>query len=257
MVQTAFGNAESAGSITLVVGVYAFALQIYGDFSGYTDIARGSARLLGIDLMRNFEQPYLSRTITEFWRRWHISLSTWLRDYLYVPLGGNRGGRWVTARNLMITMVLGGLWHGAAWTFVVWGVLHGVLLAVHRALRDRRHRDDQRPLGLRDVPAVVGTFHVVCVAWIFFRAATFEQARHVLEGIVAVRGGAIDQGNVVLLAVAAIAVLALDLSQRTTGEHSAVLRLPAFARGAVYGAMALTIVTFAGGTPVPFLYFQF
>ena len=118
-------------------GRVAFAGQIYGDFSGYTDIARGSSRLLGFELVENFREPYLSRSITEFWRRWHISLSQWLRDYLYIPLGGNRGSRFATARNLMITMLLGGLWHGAAWTFVVWGGLHGFYLLIERL---RGHR---------------------------------------------------------------------------------------------------------------------
>ena len=132
----AFNNPAGAGAVTLILGALAFALQIYGDFSGYSDIARGSSRLLGIELPANFTQPYLSRNITEFWQRWHISLSTWLRDYLYVPLGGNRGSRAATYRNLIIVMLLGGLWHGAAWTFVAWGAGHGIALAAHRAWRD-------------------------------------------------------------------------------------------------------------------------
>lgn len=135
IVNEAFRTADSAGAVTLMVGIVAFALQIYGDFAGYSDIARGSSRLLGIELMENFNQPYLSRNITHFWRTWHISLSTWLRDYLYIPLGGNRKGVSKTYRNLMLTMLLGGLWHGAAWTFVVWGGLHGLYLVVHRRVR--------------------------------------------------------------------------------------------------------------------------
>ena len=123
--------------LVLVAACYAFALQIYGDFSGYTDIARGSARLLGIELIHNFDQPYLSPNITDFWRRWHISLSTWLRDYLYIPLGGNRGRPATTYRNLMLTMLLGGLWHGAAWTFVVWGGAARPVPGAHRAFRQR------------------------------------------------------------------------------------------------------------------------
>lgn len=180
--QEAFETADGPSSLVLALGVYAFALQIYGDFSGYTDIPRGSARLLGVDLRRNFESPYLSRSITEFWRRWHISLSDWLRDYLYIPLGGNRGTRWHTRRNLMITMLLGGLWHGAAWTFVVWGALHGVFLAAHRATR-RSHAADAEPVRASDAWRVLGTFHLVCFAWIFFWAADFEQAVSVLRGL--------------------------------------------------------------------------
>ncbi len=117
---------------TTMLGTYAFAWQIYGDFSGYSDIARGSAQLLGFHFMVNFRQPYLATSLQDFWRRWHISLSTWLRDYLYIPLGGNRHGEAMTYRNLMLTMLLGGLWHGANWTFVVWGGIHGAGLAVER-----------------------------------------------------------------------------------------------------------------------------
>jgi alginate O-acetyltransferase complex protein AlgI len=131
----AFDQADSASAVVLIVGVVAFGIQIYGDFSGYTDIARGVSKLLGIELIVNFTQPYLSRNITEFWRRWHISLSDWLRDYLYIPLGGNRSGTLATYRNLMITMLLGGLWHGASWNFVIWGGLHGAYLVIHKLVR--------------------------------------------------------------------------------------------------------------------------
>ena len=127
--------------INVLLGVYAFAFQIYGDFAGYSNIARGTSKLMGIELIENFRFPYFVRTPQEFWRHWHISLSTWLRDYLYIPLGGNRGGEWQTRRNLLLTMVLGGLWHGAAWTFVLWGVYQGVLLIGYRAAdRVRRRR---------------------------------------------------------------------------------------------------------------------
>ncbi|HEU5083312.1 MAG TPA: MBOAT family protein [Acidimicrobiales bacterium] len=256
-VEAAFGRPGQAGAITLLVGVYAFALQIYGDFSGYTDVARGSSRLLGIELMRNFEQPYLSRRITEFWRRWHISLSTWLRDYLYVPLGGNRGGTWRTARNLMLTMLLGGLWHGAAWTFVAWGAIHGLLLAVERPFRQRPSADPDRPFAWRDLPAIIGTFHLVCLAWVFFRATSFANAWDVLAGIATFRGGPVDTGALALLALTGAAVIAMDLAQRRTGDHAVVLRLPAVPRGVVYGTAAVAVFVFSGGTPVPFLYFQF
>ena len=256
-VQDAFGDAGNAGAVTLIVGVYAFALQIYGDFSGYTDVARGSARLLGIDLMRNFEQPYFSRTITEFWRRWHISLSTWLRDYLYVPLGGNRSTPGRTARNLMLTMLLGGLWHGAAWTFVMWGAIHGTILALERPFRNRRWADPSRPLAGRDLPRILLTFNLVCFAWIFFRASDFGNAGDVIQGIVTFRAGPVDAGDIALVALAFLAVLVLDLAQRRTDDQAAVLRLPPVPRGLVYGAAAVAVLLFSGGTPVPFLYFQF
>ena len=164
------------GSVTAAVGILAFSLQIYGDFSGYTDIARGTSRLFGIELVRNFRQPYLSRNITEFWRTWHISLSDWLHDYLYIPLGGNRGPRLRTYRNLMITMLLGGLWHGASWNFVVWGGLHGLYLIVDRALGRVEHRGARRPILLSDSPAILFTFTVVTLTWVFFRAADLSEA---------------------------------------------------------------------------------
>ncbi len=156
------------------VGLYAFAFQIYGDFSGYSSIARGISKWLGYELILNFRMPYLAVSPADFWRRWHISLSTWLRDYLYIPLGGNRGAKWLTYRNLMLTMLLGGLWHGASWTFVAWGFYHGALLCAFRLL------------GIRDVSAqgdlknkivwlfrVAVMFHLTCFGWLLFRAESF------------------------------------------------------------------------------------
>jgi alginate O-acetyltransferase complex protein AlgI len=244
-----------AGWVTLVIGIYAFALQIYGDFSGYSDIARGSARLLGIELPLNFEQPYLSQNITEFWQRWHISLSSWLRDYLYVPLGGNRRGSGRTYCNLMITMVLGGLWHGAAWTFVVWGAIHGGLLAGHRWWRSRHPVPEASPL--RRVVAIVATFNVVCVAWVFFRSQTLTEALRYFKGILTLRPGPVDPNAVAVLLVASLAVLAIDLAQRRARDHEVFLTWPAPARGVAYGAFATLILVFSGGAPVPFIYFQF
>jgi alginate O-acetyltransferase complex protein AlgI len=270
-VNDAFATSGRASAVTLLAGMYGFALQIYGDFSGYSDIARGSARLFGIDLIRNFEQPYLSRNITAFWRTWHISLSTWLRDYLYVPLGGNRGSRWQIYRNLLITMVLGGLWHGAAWTFVVWGALHGVFLAVHRAMGGTAHAPvrgphveghrsvtvNAPPFTLRDfLPAAV-TFHLVCFAWIFFRADSIGQAVRYIAGMASLRGGAKDVNMIVILLLAGAAVFLIDLLQRNTGSETPVLYWSPVVRGVVYGALVVAIIVFSGGTPVPFIYFQF
>jgi D-alanyl-lipoteichoic acid acyltransferase DltB (MBOAT superfamily) len=159
-----------------LIGVYAFAFQIYGDFAGYSSIARGVSKWLGIDLMTNFRMPYLARNPSEFWQRWHISLSSWLRDYLYIPLGGSRGGTLKTYRNLMLTMLLGGLWHGAGWTFLGWGALHGLILCLYRALGDRW----KLPGRWGRVLATVGFFQLVCLAWLFFRADTFGQAWNML-----------------------------------------------------------------------------
>jgi D-alanyl-lipoteichoic acid acyltransferase DltB (MBOAT superfamily) len=161
----------------ILVGTYAFAFQIYADFSGYSDIARGLAKLLGFELMVNFKHPYVATNPAEFWHRWHISLSTWLRDYLYIPLGGSRSGPLMTYRNLLLTMLLGGLWHGAAWNFVLWGAFHGLLLSIHR-LWDRRTSGDGRtphPNALIRGLKIIGMFHVTCYGWLLFRAQSLDQ----------------------------------------------------------------------------------
>ena len=173
-VDRAFASEVPDGGPRALLAVYAFALQIYGDFSGYTDIARGVAKLMGFEMMRNFDRPYLAANPADFWRRWHISLSSWLRDYLYIALGGNRRGPARTYVNLLLTMLLGGLWHGAAWTFVLWGLFHGLLVAIHRAWQSK-----PIPRAL----AVVGTFHLVCLGWLLFRATSVAQAFAFLRAI--------------------------------------------------------------------------
>ncbi len=163
--------------------VYGYALQIYCDFSGYSDMAIGIALLLGFRFPLNFDSPYQSRNITEFWRRWHISLSTWLRDYLYISLGGNRKGEKRTYLNLMITMLLGGLWHGASWRFIIWGGLHGLALGVHKFYRARLVRVEKAPSVWRDFLRVFVTFHFVCFCWIFFRATDMVTVGEILNQI--------------------------------------------------------------------------
>lgn len=181
-----FDNPSSAmvvpeDGIRLLVAIYAFALQIYCDFSGYSDIARGTARLLGFDIMVNFKLPYFARNPSDFWRRWHISLSTWLRDYLYIPLGGNRCGAFKLHRNLMITMLLGGLWHGAAWTFVLWGGFHGIILSLYRVLAP--NSDELRSRWWVSVLQGVLTFHIVCFGWLIFRAQNLTTIGIFLQSI--------------------------------------------------------------------------
>jgi alginate O-acetyltransferase complex protein AlgI len=174
-VNDVFSEPGVASAPVHLLAVYSFAFQIYCDFSGYTDMARGLGCMLGFELPHNFLEPYLSRSASEFWRRWHISLSRWLRDYLYISLGGNRSGRLRTAFNLMLTMLLGGLWHGAGWTFVVWGGLHGLLLMLERLFGVDR-LDSAAPLRLRDLPRIVCLFHAVCATWVVFRAPTLAAA---------------------------------------------------------------------------------
>src|SRR5439155_19752490 len=170
------------------LAVLAYALQIYCDFSGYTDMALGSAHLLGYKLAKNFNMPYLAVNVSEFWRRWHISLSSWLRDYLFISLGGSRGSNRQTNRNLLVTMVLGGLWHGASWTFVFWGLLHGVFLVSHRAFQRLCKRHWRLDWLLQSIPGTavrIGlTFGCVCLGWVFFRAATFGAAATILRKLV-------------------------------------------------------------------------
>jgi len=254
-VANAFDEGRHPGTVMALTGMVAFAFQIYADFSGYSDIARGSARLLNVELVHNFEQPYLSRNITEFWRRWHISLSTWLRDYLYIPLGGNRGGAVRTYRNLMATMLLGGLWHGAGWNFVIWGGLHGLFLVVDR-LRGAAV-DASRALRARDVPAILATFALACLAWVFFRAHTFDQAVQVLRGVADAGGETLPLSSLVFVVALVGAAVALDLVQRRMVHPLRVVADRPALTGAFVGLALVGIIVFSGGAPVPFIYFQF
>ncbi len=181
-----FARGTDHTGINVLLGVYAFAFQIYGDFAGYSNIARGISKLMGIELMENFRFPYLVRTPQEFWRHWHISLSTWLRDYLYIPLGGNRGSARQTDRNLLITMVLGGLWHGAAWTFVLWGLFHGLLLIAYRSLGESApfRRALLGPGPLARVAGWAVMFHFTCLGWLIFRARSVGQLADLTRSLV-------------------------------------------------------------------------
>lgn len=180
-VESIYGSFELHTGFTLLFATYLFAIQIYCDFSGYTDIAIGCAKILGYDLMENFRSPYFSKSITEFWRRWHISLSSWLRDYLYIPLGGSKGNKIFTYRNLMITMILGGLWHGASWNFIVWGGLHGIYLMLERLTGfTKLIKSKTRAI---QILSSVFTFHLVCLSWVFFRSETFAKAIGIINQI--------------------------------------------------------------------------
>ncbi|MFN8050227.1 MAG: MBOAT family protein [Acidimicrobiales bacterium] len=249
-----FGDPKGTHAVALVLGVYAFAVQIYFDFSAYTDIARGSARLLGIELIENFREPYLSRDPSEFWRRWHISLSEWLRDYVFIPLGGSKAGELLTYRNLFVTMLVGGLWHGASWTFVIWGAFHGLLLMAARRLFPRH--DPERPIAARDIPAMIVTFHMVCLGWIFFRAATFSDAVAMISGILRFQGGHAPV-EVALTPFLLVATLAFDLVRRRmrTG-NLAVLTTPRVT-GALVALGTIGLIVFSGSPPVQFVYLKF
>lgn len=243
------------------IAVLLYAIQIYCDFSGYTDMAIACAGLLGYDLGKNFDFPYLATNLADFWRRWHISLSSWLRDYLYIPLGGSRGAAWKTARNLMLTMLLGGLWHGAAWTFVAWGGLHGLGLMAHRLFAKRLATQQRTALRLGGrILATTFTFYFVCCAWIFFRAQSFGDAFVMLRGFVLFRSaGEWTLEPTLLLLIAGLATAHWLSSQRALTRLGAWLDThapaPLFATG--YGVAVALALGFVPLRTAPFIYFQF
>jgi alginate O-acetyltransferase complex protein AlgI len=258
MADVHFGQPGAFSGGSLLFGLYLFAIQIYCDFSGYTDIARGVSKLLGIELAINFRQPYFATSITEFWRRWHISLSSWLRDYLYIPLGGNRGSTFATYRNLLLTMLLGGLWHGANWTFIAWGGLHGLYLSLHKVMLARRPAQVSSPIVL--VLKGLATFHLVCLTWIFFRADSFGEAWVFLTGIVTWSSGEFFFGafDSVRCLVLIGCLLVIDISQETERAPWSAWGESQVVRGLAYGAAMLVWLTLGGvDANVPFIYFQF
>jgi D-alanyl-lipoteichoic acid acyltransferase DltB (MBOAT superfamily) len=249
------GGASAAAHL---VAAYSFAFQIYFDFSGYTDMARGLSCVLGFELPMNFEEPYLSRDPSEFWARWHMTLSRWLRDYLYIPLGGNRHGLARTLVALLVTMLLGGLWHGAGVNFVVWGALHGVLLVVYRLARSRVQRD--APLRWRDAPRIALLFNLVCLAWVPFRAATWSDAATFYAAIMGrnqLHGWPPLPTAVVVLCMA-LHVVERALRTRLPQIHEQIARA---AWGPVLEGGLLGVVLvgslLASGAGVEFIYFQF
>jgi D-alanyl-lipoteichoic acid acyltransferase DltB (MBOAT superfamily) len=260
LVDRVFDLPEQFSSLEVLAGVYGYALQIYCDFSGYSDIAIGSALLIGVRFPENFDSPYQARSLSEFWRRWHISLSSWLRDYLYVPLGGNRHGRWRTYRNLLVTMLLGGLWHGASWSFVLWGALHGGALAAVRwfgEVRGPAPTRGPRWSGARSALGWFLTFHYVCLAWVFFRAPTLADAGRVLGALGAGSWHAANlTGPVVALLAAGFATHFLPRA-RLERFAAAYARWPAPLQAAALLALILGLARLASSEVVPFIYFQF
>jgi D-alanyl-lipoteichoic acid acyltransferase DltB (MBOAT superfamily) len=296
IVDKVFANPGRHSSLELLVGVYGYAVQIYADFSGYTDIAIGIALLLGIRFPQNFDRPYAAESIQEFWRCWHMTLSRWLRDFLYIPLGGNRGGRDARDRNLFLTMLLGGLWHGAAWTFVVWGAYQGAGLVVERRLAERREladaRDRRRRLvlvsmeaqaaggdgslatladELEPAPAArrplserqrrwlgrVVTFHFVCVGWVFFRAESVSSAVEILWRMLFAWGPAPLVTGPVLITIAAS--LAVQFVPRTFTKNlmGDISRLSPMVQAVGFGAFLVLVDLLGPPGIAPFIYFQF
>ncbi len=257
-----FGNPIAYSSLAVWTATIAYTIQIYCDFSGYSDMAIGCAHLLGFKLGKNFDRPYLARSVSEFWRRWHISLSSWLRDYVYIPLGGNRRGEIRTSINLAATMVLGGLWHGANWTFVAWGVLHGFYAIVQKQFGDLRRR-----AGALDAACKTTAGGLVCwaltlfsvmLAWIFFRSPTFAGAAEMIRGLVVWRPGLAAplprESFWILLGLVVVGHLA-GLAKPSFGNVRA--RIPAHAVGLGYAGLLTLALLLAPTTAKVFIYFQF
>jgi alginate O-acetyltransferase complex protein AlgI len=248
-----FRAPASFSSLDLLLGTYAYALQIYCDFSAYTDIAIGIASLLGYQFPQNFNQPYRALSVQDFWRRWHITLSTWLRDYLYIRLGGNRGGRLATWRNILITMGLGGLWHGASWNFMIWGLMHGTALVAERAL------GLTGPPRSRIAAALMWlvTFHLVCFAWVFFRASSFDTSLTYFGTLFSGAGWGTTMTPLVatVLGLGALTQIipagwfAALQARYEAGSLALKIAVP-------FAAIFLIAVAAPGGVP-PFIYFQF
>ncbi|MGE0325266.1 MAG: MBOAT family protein [Polyangiaceae bacterium] len=250
---------EHPGGLTVMVGTVAFAFQIYGDFSGYSDIARGVSKLMGVDLMLNFHSPYLASGPADFWRRWHISLSTWLRDYLYIPLGGNRGGTVRMYRNLSITMLLGGLWHGAAWTFVIWGAYQGVLLIAERLVYGK---PPPHPARFRLSPLTLFrtavTFVFVCYGWLIFRAQDVHQLWALTRGLVAHPLSTAGLTKPWLLALLVFGGSAMLIQAAEEGAPERPLRsIRPVWRGLILAVLTYAVLILGAPGDSQFIYFQF
>jgi alginate O-acetyltransferase complex protein AlgI len=242
--------------VNVLLGTYAFAFQIYGDFAGYSNIARGTSKLMGIELIENFRFPYLVLTPQEFWRHWHISLSTWLRDYLYIPLGGNRGPAWKTQRNLLITMLLGGLWHGAAWTFVLWGLYQGLLLIAYRPVASSMATIRGRAARL---VAWSIMFNLTCVGWMIFRAPSLGGLAMLARSLFANFAPAtVDvTGLMVPLLLYTVPLLIIHALEARADDVLVVPRMPVAVRYTVYVATMYLILLFGNFGGSEFIYFQF
>jgi D-alanyl-lipoteichoic acid acyltransferase DltB (MBOAT superfamily) len=258
-VASVYNATGAVGWLDVVGATLAFTLQIYCDFSGYSDIASGCSLFFGIDLIKNFDLPYFSVNPSEFWRRWHISLSSWLRDYLYIPLGGSRDGEARTYRNLMLTMVLGGLWHGAAWNFVLWGAYQGLLLVVHRAVVGAKAAATNAGGLLERLPRMVFFMMFVCYGWLLFRATSFGQivqfTRILLTGPFDATLGMQLPTTSALLAVPVLIVL--EVAQFTTRSVEYHRRLAPALRGGLYALLTVLFLLGTSNEAQQFIYFQF
>ncbi|MEL7023460.1 MAG: MBOAT family O-acyltransferase [Pseudomonadota bacterium] len=251
IVDSVFAEPSAYSSWDLMLALYAYTFQIYCDFSGYSDIAIGVALLLGFRLPINFDRPYIAQNPSEFWRRWHISLSSWLRDYLYISLGGNRGPKWMTSRNLLLTMLLGGLWHGAAWNFVLWGAFHGLILILFRSLKTEESFNGKAALKM------FLNFHLIIFGWLLFRVTGMDNFVDYVAGIGALTSGSVVSPLVYLILIgAALAHFVPRDFVLTRWLETTFDRSPVFVRSAAYAGLVFLFVGASVGAPT-FIYFQF
>ena len=256
LANAAFGGQLGPPNFWVVfIGVYAFAWQVYGDFSGYTDIARGSAQLLGFRFVINFRQPYLSQSLQEFWRRWHISLSTWLRDYVYIPLGGSKCGNGNTYRNLFITMVLAGLWHGANWTYIIFGAIHGAVMSLERFLYGGKPSD--ATTGPFVWPRRILTFNVLCLSFAFFRARSLSSAVQFLAGLSHFAWRSEYLTAFVMLSVFSLPLFLVDLLLESSNHEYPFAEAPYAIRTAMAAIVLIVLAILSGTKFSTFIYFQF
>lgn len=263
-----FNDYHNYTGVTLIFGAVLFAFQIYGDFSGYSDIALGTARLFGFDLLRNFSYPYFSRDIAEFWRRWHISLSSWFRDYLYIPLGGSKGGNWMRIRNTFIIFIVSGFWHGANWTFIVWGFLNALFIMPSIVLKTNRNNLNIVAEGrifpnFREITQLIITFSLACFAWIFFRSNSVTDAFEYIGRIFSTLGTGIGypykllNGDLkVLIFVVIMLIFEWFMREELHPLRKPFTKLPTIARWIIYFLLATLVLLFAG-EQAEFIYFQF
>jgi alginate O-acetyltransferase complex protein AlgI len=270
LVNTVYNDPGAHGGLHYALATVLFAFQIYCDFSGYSDIAIGTARLFDFKLMENFRSPYFSRSLGEFWRRWHISLSTWFRDYVYIPLGGNRVSKGRLRINLLIVFIVSGFWHGAKWTFIIWGALHGLILIMENLLKVHKHRFIKGQFKALDYVHILFTFFITCIAWIFFRANNVNEAFEMVTGLLDIsqplattfRGRTLYLGAPLWEFVACYVLIILLLTiesfiiKRKLSEMQLIKR-PLPVRWAVLMILILGILIFGSFEVNEFIYFQF